>query len=168
MGTFIKEVPGGITKYYWYPGDKSAWKHAALAIAAGGVTFVAARLASGTSLWPTVLAMSVTLALAGVAIGRRDVRALQTFPDLATARRAAAGSALRAVMRALLRGVAGAGAAVLVVHLPASGVVADWILPAVPILVGVVAHQAGMVYERAGQAGGPADDTVELTPADDG
>lgn len=166
MGTIAKQVPGGVTKYYWYPGDKAAWKQAAIAVVAGGLTFVVASLASGSALWPAVLGTSASLAVAGVSVGRRDVRAVREFPDFVTARRAALGGTLRAVARALIRGVAGAATVVLVVHLPPRGIVADWILPAVPALVGVVAHQAGMLYERVAQMpGGGSDDTIELETA---
>jgi len=147
MGRFAKPASGGITKYYWYPGERSDWIRAAIAAGCGLLTIVVVAATTGSDLWAAVLGTSITAGVAGVTFGRKDVRALQTFAGFAAL------DTGRAVWRALVKGFGAATAAVLVVH-AADGVgfVASWLLPVVPAIVGAIAHQAGMMYERAAQA----------------
>lgn len=147
MGRFAKPTSAGITKYYWYPGERSDWIRAAIAAGCGLLTIAAVAATTGSHLWAAVLGTSITAGVAGVTFGRKDVRALQTFCGFGAV------DTGRAVWRALVKGFGAAGAAVLVVH-AANGVgfVASWLLPVVPAIVGALAHQAGMMYERAAQA----------------
>jgi len=147
MGRIAKPASGGITKYYWYPGERSDWIRAAIAAGCGLVTIALVAAITGSDLWAAVLGASVTAGVAGVTFGRKDVRALQTFAGFAAL------DTGRAVWRAVVKGFGAAAAAVLVVH-AANGVgfVANWLLPVVPAIVGAIAHQAGMMYERASQA----------------
>lgn len=147
MGRFAKPASGGITKYYWYPGERSDWIRAAIAAGCGVLTIALVAATTGSHLWASVLGASVTAGVAGVTFGRKDVRALQTFAGFAAL------DTGRAVWRAVVKGFGAAAAAVLVVH-AANGVgfVASWLLPVVPAIVGAIAHQAGMMYERASQA----------------
>jgi hypothetical protein len=150
MGRIVKQVSETTTKYYWYPGDKREWVRAAVAVGAGLVSFGLLWLVVRDSLVATVAGTSVTAARAGVNFGRRDARALAGFPNLRdrAARRAVVAHTGRAVWRAFAHGFGGAGAAVLILNLPHHGLVADWILPIVPAIVGALAHQAGMLHER--------------------
>jgi hypothetical protein len=66
-------------------------------------------------------------------------------------RRAVLGPAGRAGWRALVQGGGGAVLALIIANLSDTGVVADWVLPVVPVLLGALAHQVGMVYERLTQ-----------------
>lgn len=147
MGRFAKPASGGITKYYWYPGERSDWIRAALAAGCGVVTAVAVAVLTGSRLWATVLGASVTAGVAGATFGKKDVRALQAFVGFAAL------DTGRAVWRALVKGFGAAAAAVLVVHAAhGQGLVASWLLPVVPAVVGAISHQAAMMYERASQA----------------
>lgn len=152
MGRIVKQISEETTKYYWYPGDKREWMRAGVAFGVGAAAFALLMLATRDLLPALVAGTSATAALAGVNFGRRDARALSGFPDLGdkTARRAAVSQAGRAAWRALAHGFWGAGAAVLIVNLPDRGIVADWTLPIVPAVVGALARQAGMLYERLG------------------
>ncbi|HYN95496.1 MAG TPA: hypothetical protein VES42_16740 [Pilimelia sp.] len=150
MGQIVKQVSDTTTKYIWYPGDKREWSRAAVAIGAGAAAFAGLVVVGAAVLTAMVLGTSVTAALTGTNFGRRDARALAGFPDLTErgARRAAVEHTGRAAWRAMAQGFGGAAAAVLILNLPDSGVVADWVLPIVPAVVGALAHQAGMFYER--------------------
>lgn len=154
MGQIVKQISETTTRYYWYPGDKKEWIRAAVAVAVGAVAFGMVVVLTHSTLVAVVCGTSVTAAVAGVNFGRRDARALAGFPDLSekAARRAAIAHTGRAAWRAVVHGVAGASAAVLIVNLPAGGVLADWLLPLVPATVGGLAHQAGMLYERTGHS----------------
>jgi hypothetical protein len=66
-------------------------------------------------------------------------------------RRAVLGPAARASWRALVQGAGGCLLALIIANLGSSGLVADWVLPVVPVLLGTLAHQLGMVYERLAQ-----------------
>ncbi|BCJ67000.1 hypothetical protein [Polymorphospora rubra] len=161
MGRIVKQVSEGTTKYYWYPGDKREWIRAGVALGLGVLAFGLLLLLTRDLLAATVVGTSVAGGVAGVNFGRRDARALAGFPDLGdrAARRAAVGHTGRAVWRALAHGFGGAAAAVLILNLPHRGIVADWILPIVPTVVGALAHQGGMLYERLGTSAttpGPA------------
>ncbi|HEY1177921.1 MAG TPA: hypothetical protein VGF17_17325 [Phytomonospora sp.] len=172
MGRIVREVADGVTKHYWYPGEKADWIKAGIAVGAGAVTFALVAIVLKDMLVAAVLGTSVTTGVGGVNLGRRDVTALSGFPDVAAARKAAAAHAMRAGWRGLLYGFSAAAAAVFIVNMPHTGFVADWLLPVVPAVVGAVAHQGGMVYERMGQVPktDPADaeaavDPKELEPA---
>ncbi len=148
MGRIVKDVGGGVVKHIWYPGEKSDWVRAGVALGSGVGTFVAVLVLTGSHLWAVVLGTSVTATVAGLNFGRRDARALQNFPDITAARGAAVVDTGRAMWRALVKGFGAAGAAVLVANMSATGFVADWILPVLPAIVGALAHQGGMLYER--------------------
>jgi hypothetical protein len=163
MGRFERPASGGITKYYWYPGERSDWIRAAIAAGCGLVTIALVAATTGSHLWAAVLGASVMAGVAGVTFGRKDVRALQTFAGFAAL------DTGRAVWRAMVKGFGAATAAVLVVHAAhGTGFVASWLLPVVPAIVGAIAHQAGMMYERASQATAEqealAESVAELAP----
>jgi hypothetical protein len=154
MGRIVKQISEESVKYYWYPGDKKEWLRAATALGSGAA--VVALIGSLTKNWLAAVTAgtSVAAALGGFNLGRRDARALTGFPDPGdrAARRAAIVHTGRAAWRGLVEGVGGAAAAVLVVNMAQRGVLADWLLPLVPAAVGALAHQAGMLYERASYA----------------
>jgi hypothetical protein len=144
MGRLARPASGGLTKYYWYPGEGSDWRRAGLAAAAGLLTLVVVSALTHSPLAAAVLGGSVTAGVAGLTFGRKDARALHAFCGFA------AGDAVRAGWRALVKGFGAAAAAVLVVHsAPRGGFVATWLLPVVPAIVGALAHQGGMLWERA-------------------
>ncbi|GAA1890713.1 hypothetical protein [Asanoa iriomotensis] len=150
MGRIEKKVAEGITKYYWYPGDKREWKRAGIAVAIGVATFLVLYLMAQDLLPAVVGGTSVTAGVTGVNFGRRDARAITSFPNLTgrAARIAAVAQTGRAAWRGLVHGFGGAAAAVLIMNLPHHGIVADWIMPVVPAVVGALAHQAGMLFEQ--------------------
>jgi hypothetical protein len=152
MGRIVRQVSEHTTRYYWYPGDKKEWVRAGIAVGAGLAASVAVWVLFRTGLSATVAGTSVTAGVAGANFGRRDARALAGFPDLSgkAARRTAIVHTGRAAWRAVAEGIGGAGAAVLIANLPARGVGANWLLPMVPAVVGALAHQGGMLYERLG------------------
>jgi len=103
------------------------------------------------TLLAAVVATSAAAGFAGFNFGRRDSRELSRFADLTKARyvrRQAAMHTGRAAWRGIVQGTGGAMAAVIIVNLRTSGVVADWLLPLVPAVVGALAHQGGMMFER--------------------
>jgi hypothetical protein len=147
MGRYAKPASGGMTKYYWYPGERSDWIRAAVAGGCGFVTIVLVVILTGSHLWAAMLGTSVTAGVAGMTFGRKDVRALHSFCGFAAL------DTGRAVWRALVKGFGAAMAAVLVVHAAdGQGFVSSWLLPVVPAIVGAIAHQGGMMYERASLA----------------
>ncbi len=152
MGRIVKQVSEDTMKYYWYPGDKTNWVKAGIAFGLGVAIFALAKLFTDGMLWGAVLGASATLAVAGFNFGRRDSSALHAFPDIAAARRAAVVDAGRAAWRALVEGFGAAAAAVLIVNIPLTGFVYNWILPIVPAIIGALGHKAGMLYERLNQA----------------
>ncbi|MEV6524210.1 hypothetical protein [Longispora sp. NPDC051575] len=165
MGRIVKQISENTTKYYWYPGDKKDWIRAGIALGAGAAVFAVARLFTDGPLWGAVLGASATLAVAGFNFGRRDARALHTFPDVAAARRAAMVDTGRAAWRALVEGFGAAAAAVLIVNIPRTGFAYNWLLPIVPAIIGALGHQAGMLYERLQQtAAAEAAATKEAKP----
>jgi hypothetical protein len=155
----MKQVGEGTTRYYWYPGDKGDWLRAGLALASGLAGFAMLLWLGRSTLLSATVGASLTTAVAGVNLGRRDYRGACGFPDLSgkALRRAAVAHGRRAAWRALIEGCGGAAAAVLIANLPAGGLVANWLLPVVPATVGALAHQAGMMYERLATAGMPED-----------
>lgn len=158
MGQVVKKVSENRTRYIWYPGEKKEWVRAAWALAVGGAAYGALALGTHRTLLAVTTGTSLTVALAGFNLGRRDFRATRDFPEPGGGggRRAAAAPAGRAVWRGLVSGIGGAVAALLVANLAARGFVANWVLPAVPAVIGALAHQGGMLYERLGRAGKPA------------
>jgi hypothetical protein len=150
MGRIVKQINEDVTRYYWYPGDKKEWIRAAVALGVGLVMALTVGLLWDSGLGAAVAGTSATAAVAGVNFGRRDARALAGFPDMSAraARRAAVVHTGRAAWRGIVEGLGGAAFAVIVVSLPHRGVVADVLLPLVPAVVGALAHQAGMLYER--------------------
>jgi hypothetical protein len=161
MGRIVKQVSEGTTKYYWYPGDKKEWIRAGAAVGAGAAVFGLLRALTRDSLLATVAGTSVTAAVCGGQLRPPRRPSARRLPDLAgkKKRRAAVGHTGRAAWRALAQGFGGAAAAVLILNLPHRGMGADWVLPIVPAVVGALAHQAGMLYERLGASAstpGPA------------
>jgi hypothetical protein len=141
-----------MTRYYWYPGERSDWVRAALAAGCGILAAGLIVMTTHSTLWATVVGTSVTAGVAGLTFGRKDVQALQTFARFAPL------DTGRAVWRATVKGFGAAAAAVLVVHAARNGgFVASWILPLVPAVVGAVAHQGGMLQERVSAANAERD-----------
>jgi hypothetical protein len=158
MGQIVKKFSENTSRYYWYPGDKREWIRAGIAVGAGAVMFGFALLFTGHAVPAVTAGAAVTAVLAGFNFGRRDLRAAQADVEGSgrAARRALAGHVARAGWRGAVQGIGAAFAAVLIANLPASGLLADWILPAVPAAFGALAHQAGMAYERMAQTRMPA------------
>jgi hypothetical protein len=147
VGQIVRHVSSTTTRFYWYPGDKLEWARAAVAVALG-VTVVAVMTAlTFSTLTAAVSGVSTTAVLAGFNFGRRDAAAVVVVRALTV--RAAGGGAWRGG----LQGVAGAGAAVLIANLPGHTFAANWLLPLVPGVLGALARQAGMLYERTGRTG---------------
>jgi hypothetical protein len=159
VGQIIKKYSENSSRYYWYPGEKREWIRAAIAVGAGAVVFGFALVVTRHAVPAVTAGAAVTAALAGFNYGRRDLRAAQAgvAGSGRTARRALAGQVGRAVWRGGVQGLGAAFAAVLIANLPATGLLADWLLPAVPAAVGALAHQAGMAYERMAQTKAPAE-----------
>ncbi len=162
MGQIVKQLAGGTTRYYWYPGDRKEYLRAVVALIAGGVTYAVLHFMTGSVVLPAVAGTSITSILAGFNFGRRDSRAIAAFSDAVGSgqeqvaakplRRKAVAHSGRAAWRGIVEGTGGAAAAVLIVNLPADGVVANWLLPLVPAVLGALAHQLGMVVERLGHS----------------
>jgi hypothetical protein len=165
MGHIVKQVSEHTTRYIWYPGDKAEWRRAAIAMGSGVLVFGLTLLVADDLLVAVLLGTSVTAGVGGANYGRRDARALAGFANLndKAARRAAVTHTGRAAWRAVAQGCFGAGAAVLILNLPPRGVLADWFLPLVPAVVGALARQGGMLWERLGASAsiaGPAKPSV--------
>ena len=154
MGQIAKKISPTTTRYYWYPGDTKEWIRAGVAVGAGLAVLGIVAFLTRSPLAAAVSATTTTATVGGFNFGRRDSRALVGFADLS--RRAAIAHAGRAAWRAVVEGLAGASAAVLIANLAARGLAADWLLPLVPAVVGALAHQAGMLYERLGHASAAA------------
>ncbi|HEX6497803.1 MAG TPA: hypothetical protein VF054_02095 [Micromonosporaceae bacterium] len=147
MGQVVKRVSEHTTRYYWYPGDKKDWQRAAVAVGAGAVVFTPLLVLTRDVLTATVAGVSVTVGLSGYHLGRRTARVVGDLVAPAD-RRAVATQVGRAGWRGFVETVGAAGSALLIVHLSPRGVVADWVLPAVPVLVAALGRQVGMVYQR--------------------
>jgi hypothetical protein len=166
MGHIVRQVSEHTTRYIWYPGDKAEWRRAALATGSGVLVFGLALLLTREMLVAVLLGTSVTAGVGGANYGRRDARALAGFANLTdrAARRAAVSHTGRAAWRAVAQGCFGAGAAVLILNLPPTGALADWFLPLVPAVVGALARQGGMLWDRLGVSAsiaGPAKPSIE-------
>src|SRR5262245_52326839 len=172
MGTIVKQVSVNTTRYYWYPVDRREWLRGATAVGLGIAGFLLLRALTRDALPAAVIGTSLTAALAGLNFGRRDSRELASFTAAAekaarARRQATVVHTRRAVWRGLAMGTGGAAAAVLIVNLGARGVLADWLLPLVPAVVGALAHQIGMLYERLGttrKTEGPAKGAAKPEP----
>ncbi|ADD44753.1 hypothetical protein [Stackebrandtia nassauensis] len=151
MGRVVRELGEGVTKYYWYPGQKSDWIKSGICVAAGGAVFLLCYVITKNELVAAVFGASVTCGVGGVYLGRRDVGALSELHDMVAERRAAVVDAGRAAWRATVQGFVVAASAVFVLNMPHEGFIADWVLPVVPALVGAIAHSGGMLYERMNQ-----------------
>ena len=177
MGQIVKQVSNHSTRYYWYPGEKKEWLRGLIAIAAGAAAYLLLHLVTHGTLLAAVVGTSVTAAMAGLNFGRRDSRELGRFAELAKTeelaktkpvRRQTAVHTGRAVWRGVAEGTGGAAAAVLIVNLRQRGILADWLLPLVPAIVGALAHQIGGMYEHLGTSRsteGPAKRAAAAIPA---
>lgn len=168
MGRIEKKLSDSTTKYYWYPGEKQEWVRAAVALGAGGVVGALLMLVTRNSVTAVVLGTSVTLAIAGFNIGRRDSKALAGFPGFTdkAARRASIGHTGKAAWRGLVMGVGSAAAAVLIINLSPQGWLYDWVLPVVPAVVFAIARQFGLVWEKLGTTVSTAGPAATPKPAE--
>jgi len=118
VGRIEKQVAEGMIKYYWYPGDKREWKRAAIALGIGLAAFLMLFMLTRDLLPAVVGATSVTAAVSGLNFGRRDARAITSFPNPTgrATRIAAIGHTGRAAWRGLVHGLGGAAAAVLILQ----------------------------------------------------
>lgn len=151
MGKIVRQISEGVTKYYWYPGEKTDWIRAALTIAGGGLLFALVYVVTKDSLIASVIAGTAVQAVVGAYLGRRDAAGLTEFHDPSSERRAAVADATRAAWRGTLQGLLCAGSAMLVLNMPHDGFLADWVLPFVPSIAGALAHSGGMLWERMSQ-----------------
>ncbi|HEY2794725.1 MAG TPA: hypothetical protein VGJ28_20360 [Micromonosporaceae bacterium] len=153
MGQVVKQMSSHSTRYIWYPGDKKEWLRGVLALVAGAVVYALLHLLTRNMLFSAVVGTSTAAGLAGFNFGRRDSRELARFAEISKSkyvRRQTAVHTGRAVWRGVAEGTGGAAAAVIIVNLSERGVLADWLLPLVPAVIGALTHQIGMMYERLG------------------
>ncbi|MCH7230481.1 hypothetical protein L0U85_06370 [Glycomyces sp. L485] len=151
MGKIVRQISEDVTKYYWYPGEKTDWIRAALTLIGGGLLFALVYAVTKNSLIAAVVAGTAVQAVVGAYLGRRDAAGLSEFHDPTAERRAAVADGTRAAWRGTLQGLLCAGSAMLVLNMPHEGFLADWILPFVPSIVGALAHSGGMLWERMAQ-----------------
>jgi hypothetical protein len=147
MGQMIRQIGPNTTRYYWYPGDKKEWLRALVAVVSGGAVLGLGYFFTRSWLAATVLGLSVAAGVAGFNFGRRDLAAADEL-NARTPRREVASAAGRAAWRGLVQGGVVGFAALVIVHLPATGVVADWLLPLVPGVAFGLARQAALVARR--------------------
>jgi hypothetical protein len=154
MGRIVKRLDGGTYKYVWYPGEKNEWIRAVMALAVGGGAGALLMLITRDTLPAIAVGCSATLLVAGFNFGRRDARALAGFPDMndKAGRRAAISYSARAVWRGVVQGLGVALAAILVRNASHDGWPDGWLLPVMPAVIGALGHQAGMVWDRLGNA----------------
>ncbi len=159
MGQIVKKVSENHNRYYWYPGDKREWIRAGIAVGSGAVVFAFVLLVVGHAVPAVTGGAAVTAALAGFKYGRLVLRAAQAgvVGSGRAARRGLLDQIGKALWRGGVQGLGAAFAAVLIANLPATGLLANWLLPLVPALVGALAHQGGMASERMAQDRTPAD-----------
>jgi hypothetical protein len=149
MGRYVKERAEGAQTHYWYPGQKTDWVQAAIAIGSGAIAAAAIRVVTGSNMWAAAVGFTVTAALAGTYLGRRDARALA----VTTVNRLSGVLLLvMAFIRALAKGSGAALAAVVITRAATPGIWTEWVLPLVPAVVGAVAHHLGMFYENLEKA----------------
>ncbi|MFI5953398.1 hypothetical protein [Cryptosporangium sp. NPDC051539] len=122
---------------------------AAIALGSGLVAAAAIRVTTGSNMWAAAVGFTLTAALAGTYLGRRDARALTV-----TEPRGLAGAVLIALafVRALAKGSGAALAAIVIARSANPGFWYEWVLPLVPAVVGAVAHHLGMFYENLEKA----------------
>jgi hypothetical protein len=140
-----------------------------VALGVGGVVATLLMLITRNSVTAVVLGTSVTLAMAGFNIGRRDSQALADFPGPAgkAARRASIGHTGKAAWRGLVMGLGSAAAAALIINLGPRGWLFDWVLPVVPAVICAIARQIGLVWEKLGTSivrKGPAGQVRQAEP----
>ncbi|MFB9184588.1 hypothetical protein ACFFX1_41245 [Dactylosporangium sucinum] len=155
MGQIVRQLSPNTTRYYWYPGEKKDWLRALLAAGAGACVFGLSYLLTRSMLTATVLGLGVLSGVAGFNLGRRDLRALDD-EAFEKGRREVIGASGRAAWRGLVQGGVMALAVLTIVHLPARGLVADWLLPLVPAVAGALARQAGLLSGRFARESAPA------------
>jgi hypothetical protein len=151
MGKIERQISEGVTKYYWYPGEKVDWIRGALTILGGGLLFTLIFVVTKNSLIAAVISGTAVQAVVGAYLGRRDAAGLSEFHDPASERREAVMDGTRAAWRGTLQGLLCAGSAMLVLNVPHEGFLADWVLPFVPSIIGAIAHSGGMLWERLAQ-----------------
>lgn len=149
MGRYVKERGEGAHVHYWYPGEKADWVQAGIAIGSGLATGIALRVITDSTMWGAAVGFSVTAALAGTYLGRRDARALAV-----TNVNRLSGFVLLAMafLRALAKGSGAALAAIVISRSATPGFWTEWILPLVPAVIGAIAHHLGMFYENLEKA----------------
>lgn len=163
MGQIVKQAGDGSTKYYWYPGDRKEWRRGLASLGLGIAAFLLVFWLTRNRLFAMVGATVIVAGSAGFNIGRRDARGVTGFPNLSAkaAKRAAVLHAGRAAWRGTVLGLGLALAAVLIANLNAGGLLANWLLPLAPAVVGALSHQLGMMAERLVESrstAGPAAD----------
>lgn len=166
MGRIVRNVSDGVTKYYWYPGEKGDWVKAVIAIASGAVAFGLIFVIVQNSLIAAVVSASVVLGIGGAYLGRSDAAGLNEFHDMSSERKEAMADSAHAAWRGTLMGFASAGAAIFVLNMPHESFLSNWILPIVPSVIGAIAHSAGMIYERMNQVK-PPESNAELDSVPD-
>jgi uncharacterized membrane protein len=166
MGQMTRQIGPNETRYYWYPGDRKEWLRALLALLAGGAALGVAYLLTRSWLVSTVMGLSVASGVFGYNLGRRDLAAAEAL-NARTPRREAASAAGRAGWRGIAEGAAAAFAALIVVHLPATGFVADWLLPLVPAVVGGLSRQTALVTMRLSRQSEGLDATRQVEDDED-
>lgn len=149
MGRYVKERGEGSSTYYWYPGQKTDWVQAGIAVGSGAAAAAVIRVMTGSPMWAALVGFSVAAALVGTYLGRRDARALAVTKVTRLSGIVLLGLAF---LRALAKGSGAALAAIVVVRLASSGFWSEWVLPLVPAVVGAIAHHVGMVYENLEKA----------------
>ncbi|SHN42588.1 hypothetical protein [Cryptosporangium aurantiacum] len=149
MGRYVKERGEGAQTYYWYPGQKTDWVQAGIAVGSGLVAALAIRLATDSTMWAAAVGFSVSAGLAGTYLGRRDARALAVTN---VSRLSGIVLIALAFVRALAKGSGAALAAIVIARAATPGFWTEWVLPLVPAVIGAIAHHVGMVYENLEKA----------------
>src|SRR5690606_32687896 len=126
MGKIVRQISEGVTKYYWYPGEKTDWIRAALTIAGGGLLFALVYVVSKNSLAAAVTTGPVAQTVVAVYLGRGDKVAIGEFHEPSSERRAAVADGARAAWRGAPQGLLCAGSGMLVLNMPHDGFLADW------------------------------------------
>jgi hypothetical protein len=145
MGRYVKERGEGASTYYWYPGQKTDWVQAAIALGSGLAAAAVVRVATGSMMWSAAVGFSMAAALAGTYLGRRDARALAVTN---VSRLSGAVLLGLAFLRALAKGSGAALAAIVISRVATPGFPTEWLLPLVPAVIGAIAHHLGMFYEN--------------------
>ena len=80
MGKIERQISEGVTKYYWYPGEKIDWIRGALTLLGGGLLFALIFVVTKNSLIAAVVAGTAVQAVVGAYLGRRDAAGLEGLP----------------------------------------------------------------------------------------